>query len=188
MGGPEASIFRVSSRANRPRRGHPPEAVMKGSLVTWAIAVALLAAGALSAATAKRYDNAQLRLSFDWPSPGAIRVVPGDHDTVLTGSANGIDIKVVVRPSERILEDQHQFRLMSYFAGAWEKDADDCRGAGWDGCAAWHFTAESGKTAGVAEVGFGPGGTYMLVLTAPVGSFHDLRPKMRVVEASVVLY
>ena len=161
---------------------------MKGRLFTWAIAVALLAAGALSAAEKKVYDNAQLRLRFEWPTPAAIRVVSGDHDTVLTGSANGIDIKIVIRPGERIPEAQHQFRLMSYFAGAWEKDSDECRGSGWDGCAAWHFTAESGKTAGVAEVGFGPGGTYLLVLTAPTGSFRDLRPKMRVVEASVVLY
>jgi hypothetical protein len=54
--------------------------------------------------------------------------------------------------------------------------------------AAWHFASESGKTAGVAEVGFGPGGTYLLVLTAPTETFHALRPKMRAVQQSVVLY
>jgi hypothetical protein len=157
--------------------------------VGWALAVALLAAaGALSAAPKKVYDNAQLRLRFEWPTPSSIKVVPGDHDTVLEGSANGISVKIVVRPGEQIPETQHQFRLMSYFAGAWEKDDDGCRGTGWDGCASWHFTAESGKTAGVAEVGFGPGGTYLLVLTAKAESFRDLRPKMREVEQSLVLY
>jgi len=162
---------------------------MKRKLVIWAMAAILLPmAGALSAAPKKVYDNTQLRLRFDWPTPGAIRVVPGDHDTALEGTANGINITVVIRPGERIPETQHQFRLMSYFAGAWEKDADECRGAGWDGCAAWHFEAESGKTQGVAEVGFGPGGTYMLVLTAPTGSFRALRPKMRDVEQSLVLF
>lgn len=162
---------------------------MKCKLVTWAIAAMLLAmAGVIGAATIKTYDNAQLRLRFDWPTPGSIRVVAGDHDTVLEGSAGGIDVKIVVRPGERIPEAQHQFRLMSYFAGAWEKDFEECRGTGWDGCSSWHFTSESGKTTGVAEVGFGPGGTYILVLTAPTASFHALRPKMRTVEQSVVLY
>jgi hypothetical protein len=162
---------------------------MKRKLVVLVMAAMLLAmAGALFAAPKKVFDNAQLRLRFDWSTPGSIRVVPGDSDTAIDGSANGIDLKIVVRPGERIPETQHQFRLMSYFAGAWEKDDDECRGSGWDGCASWHFEAESGKTAGVAEVGFGPGGTYMLVLTAPTGSFHDLRPKMREVEKSLVLY
>jgi len=162
---------------------------MKRGLVVWVMAaMLLLTVGTLSAAANKLYDNAQLRLKFEWSTPGAIKVVPGDHDTVLNASANGIDLKIIVRPGERIPETQHQFRLMSYFAGAWEKDDDECRGAGWDGCASWHFEAESGKTAGVAEVGFGPGGTYMLVLTAPTGSFRDLRPKMRAVEQSLVLY
>jgi hypothetical protein len=162
---------------------------MKRKLLVWAIAMMLLpVAGALSAAPKKVYDNATLRLRFDWPTPGAIRVVQGDHDVVLEGSMGGIDIEFVVRPGERIPETQHQFRLMSYFAGAWEKDADECRGTGWDGCAAWHFASESGKTAGVAEVGFGPGGTYLLVLTAPTETFHALRPKMRAVQQSVVLY
>jgi hypothetical protein len=162
---------------------------MKRRLLTWAIAAMLLPmAGTLSAASKNVYDNAELRLRFDWSTPSSIRIVRGDHDVALEGSAGGVDIKFVIRPGERIPEAQHQFRLMSYFAGAWEKDADECRGAGWDGCAAWHFAAESGKTAGVAEVGFGPGGTYMLVLTSTTGSFRALRPQMRVVEKSVVLY
>ena len=162
---------------------------MKSKLVVLVMAAMLLAmAGALYAAPKKVFYNAQLRLSFGWPTPSAIRVVSGEHDTVLEGEASGISIKLVIRPGERIPETQHQFRLMSYFAGAWEKDDDGCRGTGWDGCASWHFAAESGKTAGVAEVGFGPGGTYMLVLSAPTGSFHELRPKMRAVEQSLVLY
>jgi hypothetical protein len=148
----------------------------------------LAIAGVIGAAPKKTYDNARLRLRFEWSAPDAIRVVAGDHDTVLEGSADGIDLKIIVRPGERIPEAQHQFRLMSYFAGAWEKDADECRGTGWDGCAAWHFESESGKTKGVAEVGFGPGGTYMLVLTSAAGSFQERRPKMRAVEQSVVLY
>jgi hypothetical protein len=162
---------------------------MKRRLFTWVIATMLLAiAGVIGAAPKKTYDNARLRLRFDWPTPDSIRVVEGDHDTVIEGSAGGIDLKIIVRPGERIKEAQHQFRLVSYFAGAWEKDSDECRGTGWDGCSSWSFTAESGRAAGVAEVGFGPGGTYILVLTAPAASFRALRPKMRAVEQSAVLY
>ena len=164
---------------------------MKCKLVTWVIAVMLLpVAGALSAAPKQKpvYDNTELRLRFEWPTPGSIHVARGDHDITLEGSVGGIDVKLVVRPGERIPETQHQFRLMSYFAGAWEKDDAECRGTGWDGCASWHFASESGKTKGVAEVGFGPGGTYMLVLTSSAGSFQERRPKMRTLEQSVVLY
>jgi hypothetical protein len=40
----------------------------------------------------------------------------------------------------------------------------------------------------VGESGFGPGGTYIVVLSAPKSTFKQQRPQMRVVQQSVQLF
>jgi hypothetical protein len=150
-------------------------------------ALALVSVGAAAAKTKVfEFTDAGFRLS--WSKGVKIKQREGNKDLIYEGSHGAVQLKVIVRKGERLPEAQHEFRLMSYFAGHWAKAEADCRGTGWDGCTSWNWDSESGDRAGVGEVGYGPGGTYIFVLSAPEASFKQHRPKMRIVQQSVQLF
>ena len=99
-----------------------------------------------------------------------------------------IKVKVVVRKGEQVPAAQHRFRLMSYFPGEWNKAEEECRGAGWMSCESWSWDAESGKEKGIAQVGYGPGGTYIFVLSSKKSNFKAHRPAMRLIQESIQLF
>ncbi len=102
--------------------------------------------------------------------------------------SDAIKIKVVVRKGEQISAAHHRFRLISYFPGEWEKAEEECRGAGWTACESWNWDAESGKEKGIAQVGYGPGGTYIFVLSSKKSDFKAHRPAVRRIQESIQLF
>lgn len=149
--------------------------------------LALVAFGAAAAKTKVfEYPEAGFRLSW---TPGAkLEQREGKKDLIFEGSRGPVQLKVIVRKGERLPAVQHEYRLMSYFAGHWTKAEAACRGTGWEECESWNWDAESGDRAGIGEVGYGPGGTYIFVLSAPESSFKQHRPKMRLVQQSIELF
>jgi len=150
-------------------------------------ALALVSAGAYAAKT-KLFEFPEAGFKLTWQKGVKIKQHTGNKDLIFEGARGPVKLKVIVRKGERLPEAQHEFRLMSYFAGHWTRAEADCRGAGWDGCSSWNWDSESGDRAGVGEVGYGPGGTYIFVLSAPESSFKQHRPKMRLVQQSVQLF
>ena len=109
-------------------------------------------------------------------------------DHILEATQGKVKLEVIVRKGERIGEAQHEFRLISYFAGEWQMAEEECRGAGWDGCRSWKWGSSDGERKGLGMVGYGPGGTYIFVLHGPVGSFKKDRASMRAIQESVQLF
>ncbi|HUT78734.1 MAG TPA: hypothetical protein VM285_13650, partial [Polyangia bacterium] len=108
-------------------------------------------------------------------------------DLVVEGTFRGITLKAVVRRGEHLPESQQQFRLMSYFPGEWNQTPDDCRGRGWDKCGSWSWIAERSGDRGLGMAGYGPGGTYLVVLSSAATDFERLRPGMRAIQSSMRL-
>jgi hypothetical protein len=158
------------------------------------IRIAMLAAAALvvvsgTAVAGKAvFERADLGIRFDWSGGSAIKVTESASDVILDGTRGAVTFRTVVRKGERVPEPQHHFRLVSYFAGEWQKAEEDCRGAGWDACAAWTWISEPGDREGLGMVGYGPGGTYVVVMHAPIGSFKTHRPAIRRVQESLQLF
>lgn len=153
-----------------------------------AAVVALAATAGASAKKNKTFVFDEVGLELTWSRGAGLELTrPGD-DVLIEGSRGGVRLKVVIRPGERLPEVQHEYRLMSYFPGEWTKTPDACRGVGWDGCSSWSHVAEGTGDRGLGMVGYGPGGTYMVVLSASEKRFRDLRPTMRSVQQSVILH
>jgi hypothetical protein len=161
--------------------------VNKKLLVVLVAALALVSFAATAAKT-KVFEFPQAGFRLSW-SPGvAMQQREGKEDLLFEGSFGSIKLKAIVRKGAQLPAVQHEYRLMSYFAGQWTKTEEACRGTGWTGCESWSWHSESGDRAGVGEVGYGPGGTYIFVLSAPLGSFKQARPAMRLVQQSIQLF
>jgi hypothetical protein len=152
--------------------------------VAIAVAIALLCAAALGAAKVHEFKDLGLRLAWDT----AVKARPAGGDVVVEGGKGGVSLKIVVRKGERLGRDTHEFRLVSYFPGEWKRIQEDCRGKGWDGCDAWTWKSERGGLAGIGMAGYGPSGTYFVVLSFPGARFDELRPAARVVQESIELF
>ncbi|MDD5307101.1 MAG: hypothetical protein PHU25_07245 [Deltaproteobacteria bacterium] len=152
--------------------------------MTLAIAVALLSGIAL--ATSKVHELKDVGLRFAWDT--TVNVRPAGDDVIVEGSRGGVSLKIVVRKGERLGRETHEFRLVSYFPGEWKRVQEDCRGKGWNGCAAWTWRSERGGLAGIGMTGFGPSGTYFVVLSFPGARFDELRPAARAVEETIELF
>jgi len=150
-------------------------------------ALALVSVGAAAAKT-KVFEFPEAGFRLTWDKGMTIAQREGKKDLIFEGARGAVQLKVIVRKGERLPEAQHEFRLMSYFAGHWTRSEETCRGTGWDGCESWTWDSESGNRAGIGEVGYGPGGTYIFVFSAPEATFKQDRPKMRVVQQSVQLF
>jgi len=161
--------------------------ISRTSLAAVAAAVALFAGSAL-AAKAVVYENAELGIRFSLKKGVGVDASTAALDHILEAAQGKVRLKVIVRKGERIPEAQHQFRLMSYFAGEWQMAEEECRGTGWGGCRSWNWDSEDGKRKGLGMVGYGPGGTYIVVLHGPSGSFKKDRASMRAVQESVQLF
>jgi len=149
----------------------------------WLVAATAAAAGATAV-----FEYADLGLRLTWDAGARIDRADGNEDVVLSGTKGGVRLEAVVRRGERLPAAQHRYRLMSYFPGEWAKTGEECRGKGWDGCESWTWKSESGGLEGLGMVGWGPGGTYILVLSAKESRFRDLRPAMRAVQDSLELF
>jgi hypothetical protein len=153
------------------------------------LTVAVVSLVALGAAATKAHEFVfeEAGLAFTWDKAAKPTLRHAGEDLVVEGSYGGIALNAVVRKGERIPEAQHQFRLMSYFSGEWRQTPDDCRGLGWDGCNSWAWTAERTGDRGLGMAGFGPGGTYLVVLSCAGSDFERLRPAMRQIQSGLRL-
>jgi hypothetical protein len=149
-----------------------------------AVSAVLLCGVALAAAKVHEFKDVGLRLAWD----AAVKARPAGDDVVVDGGRGGVSLKIVVRKGERLRRDTHEFRLVSYFPGEWKRIQEDCRGKGWDGCDAWTWSSERGGSKGVGMAGYGPSGTYFVVLSFPAARFDALRPLARAVEDSIELF
>jgi hypothetical protein len=151
-----------------------------------AVLLSLVAFGA-AAAKAHEFFYGEAGLGFSWDGAAKPGLRRAGEDLVIEGSRGGITLKVVVRSGERLPEAQHRFRLMSYFPGEWNRTPDDCRGQGWEKCGSWAWTAERTSDRGLGMAGYGPGGTYLVVLSSAAADFERLRPGMRDIQSSLRL-
>ncbi len=152
------------------------------------LGIILFSSAAAFAAKSVMYENQELRLKFSWSKESEIKSTVDIADVILDGVNDEIKIKIVVRKGEQVPAAQHRFRLMSYFPGEWNKAEEECRGAGWMACESWTWNAESGKEKGIAQVGYGPGGTYIFVFSAKKSNFKARRPAMRKIQESIQLF
>ena len=152
------------------------------------LGIILFSSAAAFAAKSVMYENQELRLKFSWSKESEIKSTVDTADVILDGASGAIKIKVVVREGQQVPAAQHRFRLMSYFPGEWNKAEEGCRGAGWSACESWTWDAESGKEKGIAQVGYGPGGTYIFVLSSKKSDFKTRRPVMRKIQESIQLF
>lgn len=160
---------------------------IKTSFLMTLMAVSLVAGSAM-AAKLVLYENTDLGLKISLPRGVAVETAAAGDDQSVVASPGKMKLKIVVRKGERIPQSQHQFRLMSYFAGEWQMAEEECRGGGWETCRSWNWDSEDGSRKGVAMVGYGPGGTYIVVLHGPVASFKVDRRVMRTIQDSLQLF
>jgi hypothetical protein len=151
-------------------------------------ALVLLAAAVAVAGPTKVYEFVDAGIRFSWGKGIKISQRSAGSDVLFEGQRGSVELKVIFRKGERLGESTHQFRLMSYFAGEWTNSGEFCRGKGWEGCSSWKFDAEGGKRRGFGEAGHGPGGTYLIVLTAPTAKYTDARLSMRLLQESIELF
>ena len=161
---------------------------MRARNVVVVLGIVLFSSAAAFAAKSVMYDNQGLGLKFSWSKGSGITSTEDTAEIILDGVSGAIKVKVVVRKGEQVPAAQHRFRLMSYFPGEWNKTEEECRGAGWTACESWTWDAESGKDKGLAQVGYGPGGTYIFVLSAKKTKFKAHRPAMRKIQESIQLF
>ncbi len=152
------------------------------------VGACLLVAGSAFAAKGKLYENKDLGVRMTLKNGVKVTVSDGGSDRVIEATQGKIKVKVVVRKGEKLPAAQHHFRLMSYFAGEWQMAEDDCRGIGWNECSPWNWDAEGGDRKGLGMVGYGPGGTYIVVVHGPAKSFKSVRPSMRAIQESIELF
>ncbi len=152
------------------------------------LGIILFSSAAAFAAKSVMYENQELGLKFLWSNGSKIASMQDTVDVILDGVGGATKIKVVVRKGEQVPAAQHRYRLMSYFPGEWEKTEEECRGAGWIACESWTWDAETGKDKGIAQVGYGPGGTYIFVLSSKKSNFKAHRPAMRKIQESIQLF
>jgi hypothetical protein len=152
------------------------------------LAIALLAGAVAVAGPTKVYELAEAGIRFSWGKGVKIDQRAAGSDTLFTGHRGPVELKVIFRPGERLGSATHQFRLMSYFAGEWNNSGESCRGEGWEQCSSWKFEAERGDRRGFAETGYGPRGTYLIVLTTPTAKYDSTRLSMRLLQESLQLF
>lgn len=161
---------------------------MKFQTAVIALGLATMAAAVAVAGPTKLYEFADAGIRFSWGKGVKISQRAAGSDTLFEGRSGAVELKVVFRPGERLAPTTHQFRLMSYFAGEWNNSGEFCRGKGWEDCTSWKFDAERGGRKGFGETGYGPAGTYLVVLTAPTAKYADARLTMRLLQESLELF
>lgn len=152
------------------------------------LGIILFSSAAAFAAKNVMYENQGLGLKFSWIDGSEVKSLTDTADVILDGVNGAIKLKVVVRKGEQVPAAHHRYRLISYLPGEWEKAEEECRGTGWSTCESWTWDAESGKERGIAQVGYGPGGTYIFVLSSKKSDFKAHRPAMRKIQESIQLF
>jgi hypothetical protein len=148
----------------------------------------MLAAAVAVAGPTKLYEFTDAGIRFSWGKGVKFSERAAGSDVLIEGRRGAVEVKVIFRKGEQLAGSTHQFRLMSYFAGEWNNSGEFCRGKGWESCTSWKFDAERGDRKGLAEAGYGPGGTYLIVLTAPTKKYADARLSMRLLQESLELF
>jgi len=153
-----------------------------------ALGIVMLATAVAVAGPTKVYEFAESGIRFSWGKGVKISQREAGSDALFEGHRGSVELKLIFRKGERLGPATHQYRLMSYFAGEWTNSGEFCRGKGWEQCTSWKFDSERGDRRGFAEAGYGPGGTYLIVLTAPVAKYADARLSMRLLQESLELF
>lgn len=161
---------------------------MKTRTAIAGVSIVMLAAAVAVAGPTKVYELADAGVRFSWAKGVKVAERAAGSDALFEGSHGAVELRVIFRKGERLEQSTHQFRLMSYFAGEWTNSGESCRGKGWEDCTSWKYDGESGKRRGFAEAGYGPGGTYLVVLTTPNSKYENTRLSMRLLQESLELF